>query len=101
MFIEILFKILLFKGGVLIYAEHCSCESVTSLWMMETLSMASVIQYVILSQLLDGDLGLHQVVFQRADLSTQRSLLLFVALSLKHKEPALMYTIAKSIGTLF
>ncbi len=23
MFIEILFKILLFKGGVLIYAEHC------------------------------------------------------------------------------
>ncbi len=22
-FIEILFKILLFKGGVLIYAEHC------------------------------------------------------------------------------
>ncbi len=26
MFIEILFKILLFKGGVLIYAEHCiSC----------------------------------------------------------------------------
>ncbi len=25
MFIEILFKILLFKGGVLIYAEHCVC----------------------------------------------------------------------------
>ncbi len=24
MFIEILFKMLLFKGGVLIYAEHCS-----------------------------------------------------------------------------
>ncbi len=24
MFIEILFKILLFKGGVLIYAEHCT-----------------------------------------------------------------------------
>ncbi len=24
-FIEILFKILLFKGGVLIYAEHCTC----------------------------------------------------------------------------
>ncbi len=24
-FIEILFKILLFKGGVLIYAEHCIC----------------------------------------------------------------------------
>ncbi len=23
MFIELLFKILLFKGGVLIYAEHC------------------------------------------------------------------------------
>ncbi len=23
MFIEILFKMLLFKGGVLIYAEHC------------------------------------------------------------------------------
>ncbi len=23
MFIEILFKIVLFKGGVLIYAEHC------------------------------------------------------------------------------
>ncbi len=23
-FIEILFKVLLFKGGVLIYAEHCS-----------------------------------------------------------------------------
>ncbi len=26
-FIEILFKILLFKGGVLIYAEHCIYES--------------------------------------------------------------------------
>ncbi len=26
-FIEILFKILLFKGGVLIYAEHCICEA--------------------------------------------------------------------------
>ncbi len=26
MFIEILFKMLLFKGGVLIYAEHCICE---------------------------------------------------------------------------
>ncbi len=25
MFIEILFKMLLFKGGVLIYAEHCIC----------------------------------------------------------------------------
>ncbi len=25
MFIEILFKIVLFKGGVLIYAEHCTC----------------------------------------------------------------------------
>ncbi len=25
MFIEILFQILLFKGGVLIYAEHCIC----------------------------------------------------------------------------
>ncbi len=25
MFIEILFKILLFKGGVLICAEHCIC----------------------------------------------------------------------------
>ncbi len=25
MFIEILFKMLLFKGGILIYAEHCSC----------------------------------------------------------------------------
>ncbi len=25
MFIEILFKILLFKGGVLIYAERCIC----------------------------------------------------------------------------
>ncbi len=25
MFIEILFKMLLFKGGVLIYAEHCMC----------------------------------------------------------------------------
>ncbi len=24
-FIEILFKMLLFKGGVLIYAEHCIC----------------------------------------------------------------------------
>ncbi len=24
-FTEILFKILLFKGGVLIYAEHCKC----------------------------------------------------------------------------
>ncbi len=24
MFIEILFKIVLFKGGVLIYAEHCN-----------------------------------------------------------------------------
>ncbi len=24
MFIEILFKIVLFKGGVLIYAEHCT-----------------------------------------------------------------------------
>ncbi len=28
MFIEILFKILLFKGGVLIYAEHCMCVCV-------------------------------------------------------------------------
>ncbi len=26
MFIEVLFKILLFKGGVLIYAEHCSSD---------------------------------------------------------------------------
>ncbi len=26
MFIEILFKMLLFKGGVLIYAEHCMCK---------------------------------------------------------------------------
>ncbi len=26
MFIEILFKMLLFKGGVLIYAEHCIYE---------------------------------------------------------------------------
>ncbi len=25
MFIEILYKMLLFKGGVLIYAEHCMC----------------------------------------------------------------------------
>ncbi len=25
MFIVLLFKILLFKGGVLIYAEHCKC----------------------------------------------------------------------------
>ncbi len=25
MLIEILFKMLLFKGGVLIYAEHCMC----------------------------------------------------------------------------
>ncbi len=25
MFIEILFKIVLFKGGVLIYAEGCTC----------------------------------------------------------------------------
>ncbi len=25
MFIEILFKMLLFKGGVLIYADHCIC----------------------------------------------------------------------------
>ncbi len=25
LFIEILFKMLLFKGGVLIYAEHCVC----------------------------------------------------------------------------
>ncbi len=28
MFIEILFKMLLFKGGVLIYAEHCICVCV-------------------------------------------------------------------------
>ncbi len=28
MFIEILFQILLFKGGVLIYAEHCMYISV-------------------------------------------------------------------------
>ncbi len=28
MFIEILFKILLFKGGVLIYAKHCVCMHV-------------------------------------------------------------------------
>ncbi len=27
MFIEILFKMLLFKGGVLIYAEHCKCPA--------------------------------------------------------------------------
>ncbi len=26
-FIEILFKMLLFKGGVLIYTEHCMLES--------------------------------------------------------------------------
>ncbi len=26
-FIEILFKIVLFKGGVLIYAEHCMCHN--------------------------------------------------------------------------
>ncbi len=28
MFIEILFKMLLFKGGVLIYAEHCTKEEI-------------------------------------------------------------------------
>ncbi len=28
-FIEILFKILLFKGGVLIYAEHCTFGDAT------------------------------------------------------------------------
>lgn len=42
--------------------------------------------YVIRSQLLDGDLGVHQVFIERDDLSTQRSLLLFVTLSLKHKD---------------
>ncbi len=26
MFVEILFKMLLFKGGVLIYAEHCRSQ---------------------------------------------------------------------------
>ncbi len=31
MFIEILFKMLLFKGGVLIYAEHCISDSSTQL----------------------------------------------------------------------
>ncbi len=29
MFIEILFKIVLFKGGVLIYAEHCIYKTIT------------------------------------------------------------------------
>ncbi len=33
-FIEILFKMLLFKGGVLIYAEHCTCYIVRSLTSM-------------------------------------------------------------------
>ncbi len=28
MFIEILFKILLFKGGVLIYGEHCTYNKI-------------------------------------------------------------------------
>ncbi len=33
MFIEILFKMLLFKGGVLIYAEHCMVgTSAFNLW---------------------------------------------------------------------
>ena len=27
MFIEILFNMILFKGGVLIYAEHCNCAN--------------------------------------------------------------------------
>ncbi len=31
-FIEILFKILLFKGGVLIYAEHCISKSETFIY---------------------------------------------------------------------
>ncbi len=31
MFIEILFKMLLFKGGVLIYAEHCICLELFSI----------------------------------------------------------------------
>ncbi len=31
MFIEILFKMLLFKGGVLIYAEHCNMASCSEL----------------------------------------------------------------------
>ncbi len=30
-FIEILFKMLLFKGGVLIYAEHCICTNQTNI----------------------------------------------------------------------
>ncbi len=31
MFIEILFKILLFKGGILIYADHCKSGQVRSM----------------------------------------------------------------------
>ncbi len=38
MFIEILFKMLLFKGGVLIYAEHCIyvCVSARLLFPLST-----------------------------------------------------------------
>ncbi len=43
MFIEILFKILLFKGGVLIYAEHC----IYSLKNDNSMSLASVFLHVV------------------------------------------------------
>ncbi len=51
MFIEILFKILLFKGGVLIYAEHCmypSVEALSETWYLNrsshSLSACAVLQ---------------------------------------------------------
>ncbi len=43
-FIEILFKIVLFKGGVLIYAEHCICVCI-DLYIIITIKRTKDLNY--------------------------------------------------------
>lgn len=42
--------------------------------------------YIVLLQLLNGELGLHQVVVEHDDLSAQRALLILVVLRLMERE---------------
>lgn len=42
--------------------------------------------YIVLLQLLNGELGLHQVVVEHDDLSAQRALLILVVLRLMARE---------------
>ncbi len=47
MFIEILFKMLLFKGGVLIYAEHCIYRKTSRSTVTVILLRASVMDHAV------------------------------------------------------